>query len=632
MLTDSTPNGTRRIGEIGRIAMDYAEYLAAGEPAALPDETPETGEEDEIFATAGFGGAVDRYLAEKGLDRGQILIGWQDVESGVTWYHGADVLMDGSNTYRLPLCMLYADYVAEGRMTREDKVGPYVLERAVEAVLTSASPNPAQALRNGVSSSHREYRAAIAQNCGMELETIPDAYFSANQFFPRFLIGTLRTLWDNSEKYGWVTDCLRQNQPDRGFGLYRGDYELVHIIGREGITYCDTGIVYAGRPFLLTVLTSGVADAEREVGEIARLAMDYAEYLAAHPGVTPIAPEPPPEPETIPETARTQPGAVPQERTYHFDADFSQETLGEVFERYLAAKKLPKGSIAIGWCDPESGEEWYFDGDTFMEGASTYKLPLAMIYADKIAAGELTEESKVAHYVLRDALEVLIVNSSNAAGRVLSRELTRDLTEYRGLLAQYSGLDASELPDRYYRNNLFSPRFLIGTLHTLYDEPEKYALILDLMKQARPDDYFSLYSGGIEVAHKYGSDVGYVCDSGIIYTEHPFLLSVMTHNLCSAQVILGQLARIAMDYAEYLAAQEPAPTTAPEPTGIPAPAATSAPEPTPAAPADGEAKAEAPQPTADESAAGQRVLLLPIAGAGLVLAGTLALLLRRQKK
>ena len=606
---------------------------ARAEAAALPDEAPDAGEEeDELFATVGFGGAVERYLAEKGLNGGQILIGWQDVESGVEWYRGADVLMDGSNTYRLPLCMLYADYVAEGRLSREDKVGPYVLERAVEAVLTSASPNPAEVLRRGVSSDHREYRAAIAQNCGMELETIPDAYFSANQFFPRFLIGTLRTLWDNSEKYDWVTDYLKRAQPDNGFGLYRGEYELAHIIGREGIIYCDTGVVYAERPFLLTVMTSGVPNAEREIGEIARLAMDYAEYLSEHPGVTPIAPEPAPEPESAPETVPAQTGGKTEEMTYHFDADFAQESLGEVFERYLNEKKLNSATIAIGWYELESGEEWYYNGDRFLEGASTYKLPLAMIYADKIAAGELTEESRVAHYVLRDALEVLIVNSSNAAGYVLRRELTRDLTEYRSLLAQYSGLDASELPDRYYRNNLFSPRFLIGTLHTLYDEPEKYALILDLMKQARPDTYFGLYSGEIEVAHKYGSDVGYVCDSGIIYTERPFLLCVMTYNIGYAQIVIGQLARIAMDYAEYLAAQEPAPTTVPEPTSIPAPAATSAPTPTPAAPADGEAKAEAPQPTGDESAAGQRVLLLPIAGAGLVLAGTLALLLRRQKK
>jgi len=262
------------------------------------------------------------------------------------------------------------------------------------------------------------------------------------------------------------------------------------------------------------------------------------------------------------------PSPAPTEAGFHFDADFSRETLGEAIERYLAENGCTGNSVAVGWYDVKSGEEWYHNADTYMEGASIYKLPLSMVYADKIAAGELTEESKVAHYVLRDALEVLIVNSSNAAGRVLSRELGVGITEYRSLLAQYSGLGEAELPERYYRGNQFSPRFLIGTLHTLYDKPEKYALILDLMKQARPDDYFSLYSGGIEVAHKYGSDVGYVCDSGIIYTEHPFLLSVMTHNLGSAQVILGQLARIAMDYAEYLAAQESAPE--PEPTEEPA--------------------------------------------------------------
>jgi len=213
---------------------------------------------------------------------------------------------------------------------------------------------------------------------------------------------------------------------------------------------------------------------------------------------------------------------------------------------------------------------------------------------------------------------------------VLSRELGVGITEYRSLLAQYSGLGESELPERYYRGNQFSPRFLIGTLHTLYDNADRYALVLDFMKQARSEGYFGLYSGGIEVAHKYGSDVGYVCDSGIIYTEHPFLLSVMTHNLGSAQVILGQLARIAMDYAEYLAAQEPAPE--PEPTEEPA----DAPAPGPSfEPADGakEPEAAAPQPAAaDGNASGLRVLLLPIAGAELVLAGTLILLLRRRKE
>lgn len=614
---------------------------ARAEAAPLSESTPLFEEEtEELFAAAGFGGAAEQYLEDNHLKNSRILIGWQDVESGVEWYHGGDKFLDGANTYRLPLSMYYIDRIEEGSLSREDKVGPYVLDQALTAVLTTAAPTPATALRNGVSTVHREYRAAIAQYCGIPIEEIPDAYFRANQFSPRILIGTLRTLWDNSEKYEWVTDTLKPVQPDSGIGRQRGDYEIVHIIGRDAVGYSDTGIVYTERPFLLTVLTSGVPNAERVIGEIARLAMDYAEYLAAHPDVTPVAPEPEPEPEK--EIVQIV-GMVPKQ-TYHFDADYAEETIGEVFERYLDQNRLTKRNIAIGWYDLESGEEWYYNGDTFMEGASTYKLPLAMVYADKIAAGELTEESMVAHYVLRDALEVMLVNSNNAAGRVLRQELGVSNEDYRALLAQYSGLDETELSDRFYRSNLFSPRFMIGTLHTLYDNADKYELVLDFMKQARPNDYFSVYRDDIEVAHKYGSDVGFVCDSGIIYTGHPFLMCVMTYNIGGAKYVIGQLARIAMDYAEYLAAQDPVPAETPEatpaPTPVPAPEVTpeatpvSTPQPTsvPVPENGGETEAAEPRAAADESVTGQRVLLLPIAGAALILAGTLALLLRRRKE
>ena len=554
VLTDSTPNGTRRIGEIGRIAMDYAEYLAAGEPAALPDETPETGEEDEIFATAGFGGAVDRYLAEKGLDRGQILIGWQDVESGVTWYHGADVLMDGSNTYRLPLCMLYADWVDDGLLSLDDKVGAYVLERAVAAVLTSPSPNPADALRYGVSYDHREYRTAIAKNCGMDVETLPSAYFMANQFSPRFLIGTLRSLWDGGEKYDWLIKSLKQAQPDSAIGLYRGEYELAHVIGRSDTVYCDTGLVYTERPFLLTVMTGGVPNAERLIGSVARIAMDYAEYLAAHPGFEPVPAPEPEEPESTPAPEQAPiPTLTP---TFRFEADFARESLGDVIERYLTEKKLQNARFLIGWRDLESGEEWFRGGDTFMEAASTYKLPLAMVYADKIAAGELTEDDKIGQYRLGDALKVMLIDSNNFAAQRLRDNLSRDFVEYREMLVPYGGLDADTLPKGFYTANQFSPRFLINTLQTLHDNSDTYALVLDYMKQARQDSFLSLYSGEIEVAHKYGSDENFVCDTGIVYAERPFLITVMTYGVGDAMHRIAEIGRIAMDYAEYLSAPE----------------------------------------------------------------------------
>ena len=265
-------------------------------------------------------------------------------------------------------------------------------------------------------------------------------------------------------------------------------------------------------------------------------------------------------------------GGGNQQKTFQFDADFDSESLGEAIERYLRDKQLDGRRIAIGWYELTSGDEWYLDGDAFMEGASTYKLPLAMLYADKIAAGELTRESMVRHYELRDALEAMLIDSNNAVGEVLRDQLTRDFVEFRRMLVPYSGLDESELPEKYFRLNVFSPRFMIGTLHSLWDGGEKYAMLLDLMRQARPDDYFSRYRGEIEVAHKYGSDEGFVCDSGIIYGDRPFLLCVMSYGIPRAENVLGEIARIAMDYAAYLTEKEgPAPTPEPAPAPTPPP-------------------------------------------------------------
>ena len=309
-------------------------------------------------------------------------------------------------------------------------------------------------------------------------------------------------------------------------------------------------------------------------------------------------------------------------REYHFDADFSQETLGEAIERYIAEKSLPGAFVAIGWYEFDSGEEWYFNPDLFLDVASVYKMPLAMVYADKIAAGEMTEEDKVGHYVLRDALEKMLIDSNNFASNKLLTNLSPTVTLFKQTIVSYSGLDESTLPEYYFRSNSYSPRFLIGVLRTLYENSEKYALVLDLMKQARPSDYFSRYRGEIEVAHKYGSDEGYICDCGIIYTERPFALCVLTYGIDGAAFIVGEIARIAMDYAEYRAEH---PLPAHEPTPVPMPDPTPAPTPEPA---------EAPSPeTAEESAPETKretnLSLVPIAITG---GAALLVLLFRQKR
>ena len=233
----------------------------------------------------------------------------------------------------------------------------------------------------------------------------------------------------------------------------------------------------------------------------------------------------------LPCAAASAEAAKEERPLYHFDADFSQESLGEAIERYLTEKGQNSVKVAIGWQDLESGEEYYFHPDYFYAGASFYKLPLAMAYADKVAEGELSLDDKVGPYVLRDALEMILVNSNNPAGRALRDHLVPDEPAFKRLIVPYSGIAEEDLPRGYFCGNHYSPRFMIGV-------------------------------GELEVAHKYGDDGPTVNDCGIIYAQRPFLLCVMCYQVPGARFLVGEIARIAMDYAEYLAAQ---PSASPRP-------------------------------------------------------------------
>ncbi|MBR0041047.1 MAG: serine hydrolase [Oscillospiraceae bacterium] len=249
------------------------------------------------FSQESLGEAIERYLESRGIRGKFFSVGWRDLTSGEEWYRGADLFMEGASTYKLPLCMLYADRVAAGEIAREDKIGAYTVETAVRDALVISSNNAADALRRGVSENHVEYRTAIAASCSLPLEELPSGYYTANQFSPRCLIGTLQTLWDGREgKYDWIVAYMTEAQPESFISRWRGEYEVAHKTGNALGYISDTGVVFAERPFLLTVMTYGLDDAETVIAGIARIAMDYAEYLAAQP--EPAAdrlPEPVPE-------------------------------------------------------------------------------------------------------------------------------------------------------------------------------------------------------------------------------------------------------------------------------------------------------------------------------------------------
>ena len=319
-------------------------------------------------------------------------------------------------------------------------------------------------------------------------------------------------------------------------------------------------------------------------------------------------------------------GVRPPEE-FSYEGDFSCESLGEVMERYLASKHFDDAHIAIGWVDLESGEEWYLNPDLFLYAGSTYKFPLAMLYLDKVAAGELSLDERIGSYSLERDLRDLIVDSSNVVAGVLKYHISPNPANAFRAFSVYGGIPEEELPKEYYQGAL-SPRYVIGALRTLYDNADKYALLLDYMKQARPTTFFNLYSGDYEVAHKYGAIEQYTCDSGIIYTERPFLLTVLTHCSITVMPTIGEIARIAMDYAEYLAENEPVPTPTPAPTPAPTPVPTPAPTPVPT-------PEPAPEPAPESSpapAAGTPRPALAAGGGAALLAAAVFLFARARKK
>lgn len=230
--------------------------------------------------------------------------------------------------------------------------------------------------------------------------------------------------------------------------------------------------------------------------------------------------------------------------------DFASLGLDGVLAAYMEEKNLDIDNFGMCWYDITSGESWYFAEEVFRVGGSMYKLPLNMVLTDMMEDGTLENSTSVER--LRFAS---ITYSDNEAAQYLRGLISENNIEYRTTLAAYSGYAAEELPDGYFHNNEFSPRFMLNTLLYLYENSTRYDFVIDCMKQAHPDAYFRKEQGDYEIAHKYGSFEGALNDCGIIYTPRPFLLVVMLQDVSYSERVLAELCHMMVDYSFYLEEQ-----------------------------------------------------------------------------
>ena len=237
------------------------------------------------------------------------------------------------------------------------------------------------------------------------------------------------------------------------------------------------------------------------------------------------------------------------------------DTWDDLLQRLLVKYEADAEGVGIGYYNSRTGEEHYINADRYMVSASMFKVPLNMIYADKVSSGEMTMDSEIFGAPYRWYQYRTIVESDNDRSVDLMNYLGgyRAFKEYQ---IPYLGNDPVEdLGWNYQIENFYNPRQFIHMLRSLLAEPERFPGILENMLQATPYSYLHQYERRYPIAQKYGfveqaeSNRGYhtyINSCGVVFTETPFCLVIFTDNVLKAYDLMAELCMVMCDYTNMV--------------------------------------------------------------------------------
>ena len=185
-----------------------------------------------------------------------------------------------------------------------------------------------------------------------------------------------------------------------------------------------------------------------------------------------------------------------------------------------------------------------------------------MYFYELEAAGEIASDEPIYGVPLDYCHEQSLVYSNN--------ELSQNMIDWIGSYRQFNdiafgftGLDDSLRDAEYYACGGFSARMMVGMLQTLWDDPETFGQEIEYLKEANPGEYLESGECGLEIAQKYGYEhydgILNICIAGIVYTDEPFLITVLTRGVGWAEVLMGKLCDAFAEYEQTRERVEPEP-------------------------------------------------------------------------
>ena len=245
------------------------------------------------------------------------------------------------------------------------------------------------------------------------------------------------------------------------------------------------------------------------------------------------------------------------------NSQYIDMSLAKDIETYFQENGIDHEKVAYCITDLNHNIKYSMNEKDEFIAASIYKLPLAMLYYDKVNDGEYTLDSTFTYngYMhedagvissnygigsqvpLNDLLNDLIIYSDNDAGHILYENLG-GWKEYKEAMTKYT----DSISENYYTmDNISTANTMNDVVTYLYDHKEEYTDLIKNMEKAEPGEYLDRDTQ-LSMPQKYGM-YDYVLNSvGFVECETPYSIVVLTGLGDKGADVMANINRIAYEH------------------------------------------------------------------------------------
>lgn len=220
---------------------------------------------------------VAQFMEENYLNEQNFSMSYYNTVTGESYAFEDTHMMVAASTYKLPLNLYYYQQELAGEIALDALIaGVYRLSDCHYQSLVWSNNEISEAMLYQIGS-FQEYKRTMRTFTDMTDDEIDPRYYSGNLYCTRMMMDALKYLYDHAADYEEMLSYMKEASPQNGyFRKYVTECEVAHKYGSFEGAENDTGIIYAGQPFLLAVYTQDVAG-EEICAKAARLMKDYTD-------------------------------------------------------------------------------------------------------------------------------------------------------------------------------------------------------------------------------------------------------------------------------------------------------------------------------------------------------------------